>query len=75
MALAATHKYLDASTIGAAIARPFRAVFHGLIVLAEADNRMVQVRKLNELSDEDLAALGTTRQDEVSRIFGASLYI
>ncbi|WP_377507943.1 hypothetical protein [Octadecabacter sp. R77987] len=75
MALSATHVHFDASAIGAAIARPFKAVFRGLIVLAEADSRMVQVRKLNELSDEDLTALGTTRQDEVSRIFGASLYI
>lgn len=75
MALATTHKHFDLSAIGAAFARPFRAIFHGLIVLAEADSRMVQVRKLNALTDEDLAALGTTRQDEVSRIFRASLYI
>ena len=50
MALATTHKHFDLSAIGAAFARPFKAVFRGLIVLAEADSRMVQVRKLNALT-------------------------
>lgn len=53
---------------------PFRAIGKGLISLAEAGPRMAAVRKLNEMSDEDLAALGTTRMDEVRRILGPSMY-
>ncbi|AUH35486.1 DUF1127 domain-containing protein [Paracoccus tegillarcae] len=54
---------------------PFRALFNGLIALAEAGPRMKQVRKLNALSDEELAARGTTRVEEVRRIFGDQMYI
>ncbi|MFV0302912.1 MAG: hypothetical protein ACK5IP_18925 [Paracoccus sp. (in: a-proteobacteria)] len=67
-----------ASSIAASFARtlwaPFRAIGHGLIALAEAGPRMAAVRRLNEMSDEQLAARGTTREAEVRRIFGPSMY-
>ena len=57
----------------AAVLRPFKAVFNGMIFMAEADSRLKAVRKLQKISDEELAALGLDRQVEIRRIFGASL--
>ncbi|MEJ6479579.1 MAG: DUF1127 domain-containing protein [Octadecabacter sp.] len=57
----------------AAVQRPFKAVFNGMITLAESDSRLKAVRKLQEISDEELATLGLDRQVEIRRIFGASL--
>lgn len=54
---------------------PFRVIGMGLIAMAEAGPRMQEVRKLNALSDEELAARGTTRMDEVHRIFSVSMYV
>lgn len=54
---------------------PFRAIGRGLVALAESGPRMAAIRKLNETSDEELAARGTTRMDEVNRIFSGSLSI
>ena len=54
---------------------PFAAIGRGLVALAEAGPRMQQVRRLNELSDEDLAALGTNRPEMVRKIFGGSIYL
>ncbi|MGO4909648.1 hypothetical protein ACEN2J_15085 [Pseudorhodobacter sp. W20_MBD10_FR17] len=51
------------------IARPFRAVWNFLLLVAEAHPRMQSVNKLNALSDAELEARGTTRSDEVRRIF------
>lgn len=54
------------------LSAPFRAVWRGLIALAEADSRMAVVRELQATSDEDLAARGTSRNTEVRRIFASS---
>ncbi|MGR3593469.1 MAG: DUF1127 domain-containing protein [Limimaricola soesokkakensis] len=66
-------------TTGPSLARilgaPFALLGRGLVALAEAGPRMQQVRRLNELSDDDLAALGTTRPEMVRKIFGGSLYL
>lgn len=51
------------------LARPFVAAFSVLVAMAEAHPRMAQINKLNALSDAELAARGTTRADEVRRIF------
>lgn len=51
------------------LARPFVATFNVLVAMAEAHPRMAQINRLNALSDAELAARGTTRADEVRRIF------
>jgi len=54
------------------ITAPFRAIGTALVWLAENDSRLHAARKLQETSDEALAARGTTRADEIRRIFAAS---
>ncbi|MGR3497508.1 MAG: hypothetical protein ACU0E9_01215 [Limimaricola soesokkakensis] len=54
---------------------PFAYIGRGLVAIAEAGPRMQQVRRLNDMSDEDLAALGTTRAEMVRKIFGGSIYL
>ena len=54
-----------------ALLAPFRAVGRGLIWLAENNSRMVAVERLLATTDEELAARGTTRPDEVRRIFAS----
>ncbi|MFN3972628.1 MAG: DUF1127 domain-containing protein [Gemmobacter sp.] len=44
-----------------------------LMSLAEHGPMMAEVRRLNALSDADLAARGLTREGEVRRIFGTRL--
>ncbi len=51
------------------------AIGHGLVRLGEAGPRMEAIRRLNAMSDEDLAAKGVTREEMVRRIFGSSFYI
>ncbi|WPY96145.1 DUF1127 domain-containing protein (plasmid) [Limimaricola variabilis] len=63
------------SSLTSILVAPFAAIGRGLVALAEAGPRMQQVRRLNEMSDEDLAALGTTRAEMVRRIFGGSVYL
>jgi len=46
------------------------AVWAGLNLLAEARPQMEKIRKLNEMSDADLAARGLTRVQAVEQIFG-----
>lgn len=63
------------SSIASTLTAPFRAIGRGLIALAEAGPRAAQLRRLSETSDAQLVARGTTRADEVRRIFGPALYI
>jgi hypothetical protein len=56
-------------------ARPFVAVFHFLIRIAEASSCMQEVTKLNNTSDAALAARGLNRADEVTRIFRGRFYL
>lgn len=62
------------TTLISQLTAPFRAIGRALVAMAEAGPRMAQLRRLSEMTDEELAARGTTRNDEVRRIFGASLY-
>ena len=57
------------------IARPFVAVWNGLIAMAESHPKMVQVNKLNAMSDAQWSERGTTREAEVQRIFGTQYHI
>ncbi|HMO70242.1 MAG TPA: hypothetical protein PKC84_01100, partial [Paracoccaceae bacterium] len=50
--------------------RALSGLWNGIVRLAEYGPMMDEVRKLNRLSDEALAARGTTREAEVRRIFG-----
>jgi hypothetical protein len=61
-------------SLGQVLAAPF--VWFGIVMvnLAEASPRMKAINQLNAISDEDLAARGKTREEEVRRIFGASFY-
>lgn len=54
---------------------PFAFLGELLISLAEAGPRMRQVKRLNGMTDEELAAKGLTREGEVNRIFGDKLYL
>ncbi|MDN5786295.1 DUF1127 domain-containing protein [Pseudorhodobacter sp.] len=63
-----------APRIGRFLARPFVAFWNLLILMAESTPRMEAVRALNAQSDGDLAARGTTRADEVRRIFGDRIH-
>lgn len=56
------------------ITRPLAAVWNFLTLIAEAHPRMEAINKLNALSDEQLAERGTTRHDEVRRIFGGHFH-
>ncbi|EYD70453.1 hypothetical protein [Limimaricola hongkongensis] len=62
-------------SIAATLIAPFAAIGRGLVALAETGPRMQQVRRLNEMSDEDLEALGTTRAEMVRKIFGGAIYL
>ncbi|GAD57636.1 DUF1127 domain-containing protein [Limimaricola cinnabarinus] len=74
MAQTATTTNANRSLVGYLIA-PFAAIGRGLVAIAEAGPRMQQVRRLNEMSDDDLAALGVTRAEMVRKIFGGSIYL
>lgn len=62
-------------TLTSTLIAPFAAIGRGLVAIAESGPRMKQVRRLNELSDADLEALGTTRAEMVRKIFGGSIYL
>ena len=51
------------------VTAPFRAIGSFLLLLAETGPRIRAVERLNRMSDEELAARGTTRAAEVQRIF------
>jgi hypothetical protein len=51
---------------------PLRAIGRGLVRISENSSYMKQVEALNELTDEELAARGTSRADEVRRIFASA---
>ena len=50
---------------------PFRAIGRGLVWMAENNSRMQAVDRLSKVTDAQLAARGTTRADEVRRIFAS----
>lgn len=54
------------------LSAPFVALGAGLVRLADNSSYMKEVRALHDLSDEDLALRGTTRDAEVRRIFASA---
>lgn len=69
MAFTSTH------STGITFPNPFRAIWNGLIILAEANPRMKEIEKLNNTTDEELAERGLERADVVRHIFRDRLYI
>ncbi|UZD91392.1 DUF1127 domain-containing protein [Cognatishimia activa] len=49
--------------------KPFAAIGHFMVVLAESSDRMQRVQALNEMTDEQLAKKGLKREDIVRHIF------
>ncbi len=74
MAYSATN-FTASRSLSSILVAPFLAVGRGLVAMAEAGPRMEQIRKLNAISDEDLAAQGLNRADVVRKIFGNSFYL
>ena len=64
-----------ASSLPSLIARPFVGLWNFMIFIAEAHPKMNAVNKLSEMTDEQLAARGTNRTDEVRRIFAGQFYL
>ena len=56
-------------------AAPFLAAGELLIRMAEASPRGQALERLNRISDEELAARGTTRSDEARRVLGARAFL
>ena len=50
---------------------PFRAIGRGFEFLIENNHRAQALNALCEMSDEELAAKGTTREEAVQRLVGA----
>lgn len=69
--------HLNAPTrgLGQILAAPFKAFGNFLIAMSEASPRMKQIERLTATTDEQLAALGKTREGEIRRILGAQHYI
>ena len=67
--------FTSTQSAGFSFPNPFRAIWNGLIMLAEANPRMKEIEKLNNTSDEELAKLGLERADVVRHIFRDRLYI
>ncbi|RJE80245.1 hypothetical protein [Paracoccus sp. JM45] len=72
MATIATAGHKTAAFPTSALLAPFRAVGRFMVRLAEASPQMRALNHLSEISDEDLAAKGVTRESEIRRILGGS---
>ena len=63
------------SSVLSLLARPFTAIWSTLIAIAEAGPKMREINALNDTTDAQLAARGTTRLAEVQRILGNRMYL
>ena len=70
MAIAATTQTVPALSPLAALKRSVAAIFTGLVDVAEANPRYLEVQKLQAMTDEQLAAKGLKRDDIVMHVFG-----
>mgnify|MGYP000888591753 CR=1 FL=1 len=71
----ATTASVDRSSTGlsaASLLAPFRAAGRLLIAMAEASPQMRALNRLSQLSDQELAAKGLTRDGEIRRILGGA---
>ncbi|WP_378943404.1 hypothetical protein [Paracoccus sp. R86501] len=72
MATIATAGHKTAAFPTSALLAPFRAIGRFMVTLAEASPQMRSLNKLSQLSDEELAAKGVTRESEIRRILGGA---
>lgn len=71
----ATTASVDRTSTGfsaASLLAPFRAMGRLLIAMAEASPQMRALNRLSQLSDQELAAKGLTRDGEIRRILGGA---
>jgi len=71
-ATAARSSGLSLGLVWTVVSAPFRLVGRGLVAIADASSQMEKVNRLNAMTDEELALAGTTRANEVRRIFAAA---
>lgn len=67
--------FTSTQSAGFTFPNPFRAIWNGLIMMAEANPRFKEIQKLNDTSDEELAERGLERADVVRHIFRDRLYM
>lgn len=60
------------STILGILAAPFIAFGRLMVMIAEANPRMRELDRLNQITDEELEAKGLTRASEIQRILGVN---
>ena len=69
-ALLNSHLISNRELIVELFATPLRAIGNGIIAMVERNPRFGAIERLNEISDEELAAKGVTRVDAVRQILG-----
>lgn len=67
--------YYTVSSSLRVVARPFVAFGNFMVRLSEASSMAQAANKILELSDEDLAAQGLTRNEAVQRVFAKYAYL
>ncbi|MDM7458072.1 MAG: hypothetical protein P3W94_001695 [Paracoccus sp. (in: a-proteobacteria)] len=75
MATVTTNTNHNRSLSAAVLLAPFRAFARVMVALAEASPQMRALSRLSEMSDEELAARGLTRDGEIRRILGGAAAI
>ncbi|MBM3604643.1 MAG: DUF1127 domain-containing protein [Alphaproteobacteria bacterium] len=72
MATIASIEHKSAGFSAAGLLSPLRAIGRFMVMMAEASPQMRALNRLSQLSDEDLAVRGLTREGEVRRILGGA---
>ncbi|MBI1415819.1 MAG: hypothetical protein GC146_01220 [Limimaricola sp.] len=75
MAQTVTAFHGNGFSLRALAARVAAGVSRAVVRMTEAGPHAAEIKRLNALSDAQLAAMGKTRAGEVRRIFGAHYYI
>ncbi|MGX9849061.1 hypothetical protein [Limimaricola litoreus] len=68
--MAQTPNLVTGPSLARTLSAPFAAIGRFRTAIAEARPLVQQFSRFNEMSDEDLAALGTTRGEMVQKIVG-----
>lgn len=75
MAHAAHYSFPSAHGILSLLAKPFTALGHGLVAIAEANTRYQTLNKLMALSDEELSKRGLKRDQLVHHVYSDRFYL
>ena len=65
----------DQASVPSFLASPFASFFSFLVRIGESSGRGKAVERLGALSDADLEEMGTDREAEVRKIFGAHFHL